>query len=498
MDLITTPWIPIVKNNGVKENVSLSVFFQQLRTTRDLAVNPVQRIALMRFLICIVQASLDGPVDESEWAECENNISHRVDRYLAKWRSSFRLRGDKPFLQVKNLFVKKGKENDAVKGLGVLDFRSPLGGSGTPLFDHASIDPQLKISDEETIINLLTLQNFSTGGKVGQAMWENNQYNHATFAAPCIKALHTFIIGKNMLETLHWNLLCKTGSLGGVENLPNGKWGRPVWENFPNSFDDDSAFKNAHETYLGRLVPLSRLVNLSSYSGKCIMGPLPPSYKLTHLPEFREPSTTISVNKKNVPYYFAVSSNKHMWRELGGILAQATSTTSLQSALALKRVQRYSQRFSDKRVDIWVGGLETGASAAKLSDMLEWNFSLPLELCNSSILSVYEKGVKLSQIGEFHLKNAVKEWLKDMKVDISKRKNLDAGALNYYWTLLDNDHQILISSVEQEVSLNEKWYGLVRNAMEKAFVHACSHTTPRQIRAFARAKKQLWLKKIVE
>ena len=495
MNLITSPWLPIVKDTGVKETVSLGELFQNLRTIRDLAVNPPQRIALMRFLICIVQAALDGPVDEKEWLECKDHIPNQVDKYLKKWQSAFHLRGDMPFLQVKNLTVKQGKEKDAVKGLGVLDFRSPLGGSGTPLFDHMSIDPQLEIADEKTAINLLTLQNFSTGGKVGQAMWDKTQYNHATFAAPCIKALHTFIGGKNILETLYWNLICKTGSIGGVENLPNGRWGCPVWEKFPDSAGDSPAFKNAHETYLGRLVPLARLVNLTAFPGKCIMGPLPPSYKITHLPEFREPSTTIALNNSNAPYYFAVSSSKHMWRELGGILAQSTSPISMQSALALKRVRHYSHKFPDERVDIWVGGLETGSSAAKLSDMLEWNFSLPLSLFNASELSVYETGVKLSQTGEFHLKNAVKEWFKDMKVDVSKRKNLDSGALNYYWSLLDSRYQILMEAVVQGKSLNERWYGLVRNAMESAFAHSCSHTTPRQIRAFARAKKQLWLKK---
>jgi len=495
MNLITTPWLPIVKENGVKETISLGELFQQSRDIRDLAVNPPQRIALMRFLLCIVQAALDGPADEKEWSKCKDDIPPRVNIYLKKWQATFHLRGKMPFFQIKDLSVKKGNEKDAIKGLGALDFRSPLGGSSTPLFDHVSIDPNLDIPDEKTIINLLTLQNFSTGGKVGQAMWNEKQYSHATFAAPCIKALHTFITGKNILATLHWNLMCKTGLIGGVDNLPNGQWGRPVWEKFPESDQDAAGFKNAHETYLGRLVPLARLVNLTAYPGKCIMGPLPSSYKLTHLPEFREPSTTISVNKKNEPYYFAVSSKKHMWRELGGILAQATSSTSVQSALAIKRVRHYSSTFPDERVDIWVGGLETGASAAKLSDMLEWNFSLPLSLCDQSILSVYETGVKLSQTGEYHLKNAVKEWFKDMKVDVSKKKNLDAGALNYYWSQLDNCHRVLIDTVTQEKSLNEKWYGLVRKAMESAFFHACSHTTPRQIRAFARAKKQLWLKK---
>ena len=152
------------------------------------------------------------------------------------------------------------------------------------MFDHTSIDPELTIPTENVALSMLTLQHFSTGGKVGQGVWHNIQYNRSTFAAPCIKALHTFIRVKNLLDSIHWNLLCKKGTLCGVENLPNGQWGRPIWEKFPASPDDTQAFFNAGQTYLGRLVPFSRMINLVEHPGRCIVGPVPPDYKIEHLP----------------------------------------------------------------------------------------------------------------------------------------------------------------------------------------------------------------------
>jgi len=509
MNLTTAPWIPVVTPDGAKTRVSLLKIFEQGETIRDLAVNPPQRIALMRLLICITQAALDGPKDEKDWYDCRNMLCEAGVAYLKKWQHTFNLYGNQPFLQVPDLSVKKGNEKDAIKHLGTLDFQSPYGGSNTPLFDHASIMPDYSVPDTDIPLTLLTVLNFSTGGRTGQGQWQGQQYSHQTFAAPCVKHLHTFVLGKTLMESIHWNLLCKKDGLCGIESLPNGKWGRPLWELFPESPDDSNAFKNATQTYLGRLVPFSRMINLTAYPGRCIMGPTPPDCKIEHLPGFREPSTTVVLNKKQEPYYFSISSDKHIWRDLGAVLAQGNHSTDMQGAAVLRRVRHHGiseTLFPDKIVEIWTGGLET-AGDAKLSDILEWNLSVPLNLFNSSELSLYEKGVKLTQTGENHLKDAVKEWGKDM-CNPQKKKNQPQKAKGnqpwkssyiqaqtYYWSFLDNHYHVLIETVDRQNSLSDHWYKIVRNAMRNAFSQACPHTTPRQIRAFSKGRLKLWLKK---
>lgn len=399
MNLTTAPWIPVITPDGTKNRVSLLIIFEQGEKIRDLTVNPPQRIAIMRLLICIAQAALDGPDNEKDWYDCRNTLGDAGITYLKKWQHRFDLYGDQPFLQIPDLSVKEGNESTAVKHMGSLDFQSPFGGSTTSLFDHAGIMQDYPVPDTDIPLTLLTVMNFSTGGKVGQGQWAGTQYNHPTFAAPCIKALHTFALGKTLMESIHWNLLCKKGTPCGAENLPNSKWGQPLWELFPESPDDHNAFENATQTYLGRLVPFSRMINLTAYPGKCIMGPVPPACKIEHLPGFREPSTTVVLNKKQEPYYFSISSDKHIWRDLGAVLAQGNNSTDTQGAAVLRRVRHHSNSetlFPDKTVDIWTGGLETGASAAKLSDMMEWNLAVPLKMFNTSELALYEKGVKLA------------------------------------------------------------------------------------------------------
>lgn len=66
MNLATDAWIPIVWNVGKAGTVSLREAFERAHEIQDLAVRPHERIALMRLLICIAQAALDGPADYVE------------------------------------------------------------------------------------------------------------------------------------------------------------------------------------------------------------------------------------------------------------------------------------------------------------------------------------------------------------------------------------------------------------------------------------------------
>jgi len=75
MNLSTEAWIPVVWNNGQPGTVSLCEAFERGAEIRDLAVRPHERIALMRLLICIAQAALDGPADYDDWKDCRPKIA---------------------------------------------------------------------------------------------------------------------------------------------------------------------------------------------------------------------------------------------------------------------------------------------------------------------------------------------------------------------------------------------------------------------------------------
>lgn len=481
MNLIGDPWIPVIFEDGQSSLTGLLDFFEKSSAIQDLTVNPPQRISLMRLLICIVQAALDGPEDEKEWLECQDKIVPESIKYLDEKSELFDLFGDQPFMQIKEL------KADKTVPLDKLDCCLASGNRST-LFDHEAIPSgRWKTSDLQTI-NLLTFLNFSTGGKIGQGIWRQNKYNHSTFQAPCIKSAHTFIRGRNILETIYFNLLTKKK----IMSFPNGKWGNPVWEIFPKSPDDKGSFENAAETYMGRLVPLSRFINLSEGSEtECIISPTFKKYIITHLPSFREPSTTVVISRQEKPYYLPVSSEKHIWRDLSSVLNLAVSNEQ-GGAVCLQNIRQGMEYFSDSHIDIWVGGLETGDSIAKLNDMVEWNLSLPMELFGETVLIIYQNGVTLAKQGEQALKSGVASYYSDQKVQSKETTGIKKKAAIFYWTFLDNNYQVLINLANEQQEL-DKWKKLLYSAMHEAYKQTCPHETPRQIQAFTKGKKKLFI-----
>jgi CRISPR system Cascade subunit CasA len=89
MNLTTDPWIPAVRADGTRDLFSLQGLFANAHELGDLAVKPHERIALMRLLLCIAQAALDGPEDESAWEQCGPLIQPRVREYLKKMEPLF-------------------------------------------------------------------------------------------------------------------------------------------------------------------------------------------------------------------------------------------------------------------------------------------------------------------------------------------------------------------------------------------------------------------------
>ena len=69
MNLTIDKWIPVVWHDGRHDSVSLNDVFLSGDKICDLSVRPHERIALMRLLVCIAQAALDGEMrgGQSYW-----------------------------------------------------------------------------------------------------------------------------------------------------------------------------------------------------------------------------------------------------------------------------------------------------------------------------------------------------------------------------------------------------------------------------------------------
>ncbi len=472
MNLTLEPWIPALRIDGQRKLLSLHDLFAQAHELRDLAVKPHERIALMRLLLCITQAALDGPADEDQWETCEPLIQPRVRDYLDKWKSAFEMFSDGPrFLQLPNL--KPGKDSEEGNAATKLDLALATGNNSI-LFDNGAGEDRA-LESPRSALNLLTFQCFAPGGRIGIAKWNgkdtagNGSSNHA--ACTPSSMVHALVLGGTLLKTLQRNLLTR-------ENVadfygPN-RWGQPVWEKYVENADDKTAIENANMTLLGRLVPLSRAVRLGDDGLSIILanGIDYPPY-----PAFREATATV-IKRKNELALLPASTNRSLWRQLA-----AVSVTRRSGANAVCGPVALNHANTSPQTSLWVGALVT--DKAKIEDVVESTYSLPYGMFTEFGRLGYEKGVAYAEEREGFLVQAVKSYASTLKVASPAYDR----ARQHFWTRVEQDLTSLFEltrNTDLAADLpNSAWGKAVQSAAFAAYEQSCPRQTPRQIQAYA-------------
>ncbi len=464
MNLIGDPWIPVVMWDGKAVMKGLAALFKDAESIHDLVMNPLQRIAIMRLLIGITQAALDGPQDEDDWAQSRDRIQSAVQNYLQKQWDAFELFGPRPFLQVPTTQINGIQYNATIDKL---DFTLASGNNPT-LFDHQANEDGRQHSPAWLALNLITYQCFDPGGLTSQVEWNGMMTQRSANQAPCAEGsmIHLFIQRDNLLDTIHMNLL--TRELVAATKL---EWGKPVWE----ITSDYDALKN---TYLGRLTPLSRLIALKPDSTRIMIAE---AIRFPGLPT-RDPFGTVIANKKEELTYIGIRAGRHPWRDLHAVLSLGGQGKT-GGPLVLEHVNNQGSTM----FELWTGGLFK--SKAKLLGTPQWIFRIHTTWLGKSMLNLYESGVKLADTCEIMLKKAVKAYASKLTAEAGP---FSKPATSYYWYALDARHEELEHAVDQG-SLDE-WEKAVRSVMHLAYEYACPHIDARQIQAFAWGRKHLHCK----
>ncbi|MHB9008915.1 MAG: type I-E CRISPR-associated protein Cse1/CasA [Limisphaerales bacterium] len=380
MNLTTDPWIPAVRADGTRALFSLQGLFAEAHELRDLAVKPHERIALMRLLLCIAQAALDGPEDEAAWEECEPLIQPRVRDYLATWRGAFELFGEgQRFLQTAKLTAdkKSGEKTRSTK----LDLSLATGNNST-LFDNTGSEVR-EIGADRAALNLLTFQCFTPSEIVGAGVWQGVEVRKTTGKqAPCAasSAVHTLLLGSSVLESIWLNLFDRqlVSDLYGEHN-----WGKPLWElplvSPKDHAQHETTKENATNTYLGRLLPVSRLVRLEvdNQSVLLVDGIAYPVFDNPKEPQlllFREPHSTVLLDDEDQTLSLLRGDiGKSFWRELGAVVAKRRGECVAEGPPALCR------RPQDRDIIVWMGSLVTTKDEG-IVDVIEGQYPIPKEL----------------------------------------------------------------------------------------------------------------------
>jgi CRISPR system Cascade subunit CasA len=502
MNLVTEPWIPVTKPDGTQQLSSLLEVFTPTSQFADLAVRPHERIALMRLLICIAQAALEGPVNK-HWKAAPDDLPEAANHYLNNWLDSFNLfDAKKPFFQIptieklaKTTKTETDGEPDDLTSVSKLDFALATG-NNTTLFDHGGFATASRSFPPASLaLMLLTFQQFSPGGLIAKVQWGGKETSKSSAHAPCTPAsmLHTFLRSDTLYDTLCVNLLSKETVKRHFNNAVGDYWGKPIWELMPSDLDDKLAVANATQTYLGRLLPLSRLCWLQANGSSVMLGNglAYPAY-----PEFStEPSATLIINRKQERQLLGAGS-KAIWRELPALIVSRKQNGEAGGALSLENLS------DDKDFDIWVGALLT--NKASILDTVESVFHIPAKMQTDMGRSIYDEEVrwaeaiasKLSWAVETYREQIDHGWEGRVKMAGAKknqlRGQLHATATRHYWTAVEKLRPLLMAHItsigttaEAVIQTQHIWKKAVRKAAHESYRLACGQETPRQMRAFA-------------
>ncbi|MCG2725564.1 MAG: type I-E CRISPR-associated protein Cse1/CasA [Elusimicrobia bacterium] len=504
MNVAFDSWIPIINTSGCKELASLCAVLTEGDKFVDLAVRPHERVALMRLFLCVTHAALKGPKNYNEWREVPKKLPEAALTYLNKWKDSFELFHEtKPWLQVAGLSKSaecKVSQADTEDWTPVskLNF-SFATGNNTTLFDHSGMSENRSIVIVETLLSMLTFQCFSPGGLISQVYWNGKQSGKSSKDGPCVPAsmIHAFLRGKNLLATIHLNLPTHEDI-----QFSYGKrdFGKPVWEMMPTSFGDLDNVKNATETYVGRLVSMTRLIHLHPSGDRMLIGDGLPYPTFTDgFPQ--EPTATVVVRQKGGKDKRAILSYqpaKALWRELAAIVIKRKAEGT-DGPLSLRAIQ------DGKRCDLIVAAL--ARDKATIVDTAESVFHISSQLHSNHGTVAYESEVKTAEAMANRLGYGIETYRREIDhgwegagpAKWELKTKLHALATIHYWTTIEKNLPLLMAHIEaigtdNAIPTRKAWRKMLFSAACEAYRIVCGQETPRQLRAFAKGLQKLTTK----
>lgn len=501
MNVAFDQWIPVVTTSGKPDLASLCDVFAKSEQFVDLAVRPHERVALMRLFLCVAHAALNGPKDYNEWCKVPKRLPEAVQEYLTDWKDSFELfHKEKPWLQVAGLSKAVRGENPQTATedwtpVSKLNF-SFATGNNTTLFDHSGMSENRSIALSETLLSMLTFQCFSPGGLISQVYWNGKQSGKSSKDGPCVSAsmIHAFLRGKDLLKTIHLNLPTYEDIL---VSYGERDFGKPVWEMMPTSMADSVRVENATATYIGRLVPMTRLVRMHPSYERMLLGDglVYPSFTDGFPPE---PTATVVIRQEKRAI-LSCRPTKSLWRELAAVVVKRNAEGS-GGPLSLRAIQ------DGKGCDLIVAAL--ARDKATIVDVVESVFHIPALLRTDEGTASYESEIKIADSWASRLGWAVEGYRGEIDVGWEGRlkgagpgkwtlkAKLHSIATNHYWTTVEKNLQLLMSHIEAigtnaAIPTRKAWRKMLFSSACEAYRISCGQETPRHMRAFAKGWQKL-------
>jgi CRISPR system Cascade subunit CasA len=482
-NLIDEPWIPIAGGG----RVSLMDVMTHPEY-RALGGNPVQKIAVLKLLLAIAQATCT-PEDDTAWkALGVAGLMRACCEYLARWHDRFYLYGEQPFLQM------PGIVRAEIKSYGAVEPEIATG--NTTVLLQSQIERPLPDADKALL--LLEQMAFALSGKKadnsvvlspGYAGKKNNKGKPSSAKAGSAVAhmglLHNFWQGESLQITLWLNLL-NAQDVQDCGFYPEGVGVAP-WEVMPEG-EDCPVARKLRDSLQGRLVPLGRFCLLTGQGLHYSEGITHRNYKEGAV----DPSVAVNLSVKD-PKVLWTDTQKRPWRELTALLSFFEQNSSRGfSCLQLQswgRVRSAVQQFA-----LWSGGLRVSSNAGEQyvsgsDDFVEsvlWLHSDRLGCIWFSYLQCEMQ--ELDQLAKT-LYGCVMAYFKAQMCD---GKKIAPEATNLFWQLCERKAQALVDACAPE---NETSRFALRHSfatyLRQTYDQFCPQETARQMDAWAQCRPNI-------
>ena len=478
-NLVDEPWIPINDH----PRVSLRELFSN-PGLKSLNGNAIQKLALLKLFLAIAQVAYT-PSDDQEWQALGSlGLANTCLEYLETNKDLFWLYGEKPFLQKPDLVDKRTLKGESVP-VSVLgrDYLPDLTSENDTLLFESQREQVL--SDAEKAVFIVTLMNYSLGGKriaKGVPPWTDGYAGKTNSAkgAPSIGNyegyLNSHILGEFLLDTIWLNLFTRDQ----LEKYPHWKQDKfiPPWEEMPTG-EDDKAARTLKDSFMSTLCAMSRFVLLQDDGIIYVEGLQYPSHK----EGWREPFMTYSNEGKML----WCNLSKKPWRNLTALLS--TSFNGSNSTFDCPQISLFLLRARKAReiIGIWSGGLKVRTTAGDMGvkqtdDYIDSELFLRTEdLGELWFASLENEMLGLDQLSKY-LWSSVNRYYEDLG---SKRSPVISKALEMFWELCERHAQTLVSvcdDQEKMQSLRRIFAGYASQAYDKY----CPNDSARQMIAWAR------------
>jgi CRISPR system Cascade subunit CasA len=468
MNLIKDAWIKVNDLKGNPQVLSLEELYKDSENISEVQGLPTEIISIYRLLLCITQAALAGPVDTADWKKSKIKIVKDSLSYLKKWENRFELYGTKPFLQIPSL---QRTNNAPVDKL----FFHLASGNNHTLFDHEALKGSRDFTDGEIAYALLAHQLFDPSGLMKSDLkWGKKAHKVSTaINSPCTSSLIGLLIGVNLLETIHMNLITKKE----LQNIP---FGRPVWE-YDLTEPDKKILKEISASYLGHMVPLSRGILIDKEKQRITRTE---AVQYLQFPEYRDPMTAVISTKKDQKVV-SIRSEKAIWRDLESFLR--LDAQEGKGIRALHKVRNNNPTFS-----LYLGGLE--CNKASIINYAEWRTKIYEKTLGDAELNILKGFIEDSEENWSKLSKAVWIFVTNIK-NISKKDKtlpkLQQQASKVYWSSLEGKIAEVLEKISSQKSIDSFVSTLLKRSAEKAFDAVCDYEGEKYLKAFVKGKSFL-------